>query len=71
MLTGSHQYLLHFKVKALPSEQPATFLYLSRQNFEEALMRVNNYSKLRFVEYLSELPPFKDISKVIRKKVIQ
>jgi hypothetical protein len=32
---------------------------------------VNNQSKVRFVEYLSELPPFKEMSKVIRKKVIQ
>ena len=72
LLTGSHQYLLHYKISPTQnSEKPLKFLFISRKNFEEACNRVNNQQISKLVEHLDTIPAFINISKAIRRKIVQ
>lgn len=67
VLTGSHQYLLHYNVR---TTKKTTWMFISKKNFEEAVERVNENIKAKLVDWIDTLPFFKGLSKTIRRKLI-
>ena len=49
MLTGNHQYLLHYDFKALGNVKVA---YLSRNEFDKGILSINSHAVDQLVDYL-------------------
>lgn len=68
VLTGSHNYSLHYNLTAL--EDDTVVAYLSRKNFEDSLKSLNTEMIAEYNNYLSDLPAFERLSKVTKNKML-